>query len=137
MKTGTWLRILSVLLLVGFSIPNLATSAPPNLRRPADPNQPPFQCYTQVWESLFKVSSVRFDRANNQVIWVLVAQKDTPLLAYDAVIADGDGVKLAIVGVKFSPNATSVKAGTSVQASVPIAYVNVTEVAKIIMRQRP
>ena len=122
---------LSLILTLTGSTVALAESPP--ARKPVE-TKVPFTCYTSVWDGPFEVVSTRYDRPGNKIIWVLRAKKEVRLAAYEAFVADPDGVEVDMIKIKFTPNTAKVKAGSQLQAVLPLGF-TAGEPAKITIRE--
>ena len=133
MNSRNLFRAFSAALLLASAVSPmvLADSAP--ARKPAEAKVP-FDCFTQVWEGSFEVVSARYDKPGNRVIWTLRAKKDGPLAAYEAFVADPDGVEVDTMKVKFTPSGPKIKAGTQLQAVLSLGT-TAGEPAKITIRK--
>jgi hypothetical protein len=102
-------------LLVAVAVSSAVPGEKAPARKPAEAKVP-FTCFTAVWEGTFELLSTRYDKPGNRVIWTLRAKKDGPLAAYEAFVADPDGVEVDTMKVKFTPAGPKIKAGTQLQA---------------------
>src|SRR5437762_712993 len=129
MRTHPLLRLLSVALVLGLTLPGaLAGQSSPRATKKA---ALPFLCFTEAWRGSFEVISARYERRANRVVWVLQAKKDMRLPACDAFLGDGDGVEQATVKVKWNPARDKVKAGTRLHATVTLGAVSAGDVARL------
>ena len=108
-------RAFSAALLLASALSSVVPADSPPARKPAEAKVP-FDCFTQVWEGSFEVVSTRYDKPGNRVIWTLRAKKDGPLAAYEAFVADPDGVEVDTMKVKFTPAGPKIKAGAKIEA---------------------
>ena len=132
MNSRNLFRAFSAALLLASAVSPmvLADSAP--ARKPAEAKVP-FDCFTLAWDGSFEVVSTRYDKPGNRVIWTLRAKKDGPLAAYEAFVADPDGVEVDTIKVKITPASAKVKAGAKLQADLPLGT-TAGEPAKITIR---
>ena len=121
---------LIILTLAGSTV---ALAESPPARKPVE-TKIPFDCFTEVWDGSFEVVSSRYDRPGNKIIWVLRAKKEVRLAAYEAFVADPDGVEVDTIKLEFTPKTAKVKAGSKLQAVLPLGL-TAGEPAKITIRE--
>lgn len=105
--------------------------------KPPAGKQPPFLCYTDEWQSSYKVVSTEFDRAANKVTWVLEAKKDLTPVRYQAFLADPDGVEAGTFDVAFDPKKAEYNKGAKITATISLGFTPADDVSKLMIRERP
>jgi hypothetical protein len=114
-----------------------ASAVSENPKPSSPPSKPPFLCYTEAWDSSFKLLSTRYDRKANRVIWTLEAKKDLSVKRYQAFIADGDGVETATLQITLDPKRPDYKKGSKIQAVVPLGNIALDDICKLTVQERP
>ncbi len=128
-------RALATSLLIAIAVSPAAPGQQATGRR-RPPPAVPFACSTQAWDVPFEILATRYDKPGNRVIWTLRAKKDGPVAAYEAFVADPDGVEVDTIKVKLTPASVKIKAGKELQAILPLGT-TAGEPAKITIRQCP
>jgi hypothetical protein len=97
----------------------------------------PFLCFTQAWDDSFEVLGARLDRNVNRVTWQLKARKNLRIAAYEAYLADSDGVEQATLKVKFEPNRVALKKGARINAVISLGALTTDDVTRLTIRKHP
>ncbi len=98
-------------------------------------DEPPFTCFTEAWDGTFELVSTRYDRKTNRLVWVLRTKKATSIKRYEAFLADGDGVELARIKIRFDPNRASFPAGKRIQAIISLGNVPSADLSRLTVRE--
>jgi hypothetical protein len=128
--------VVSTGMLLTFSFPAVSPGRPPTATREVT-DAVPFFCFTQPWDSEFKIVSTRLDVEKRQIIWVIEAKKDAKVSSYEAEINDGDNVNLVTVNLKTDPGPGEVKTGAKIRVIASLSEVlYLDEICKLNIRQR-
>jgi hypothetical protein len=98
-------------------------------------DRPPFLCYSQVWQGAFEVAEPRCDGA--RLTWDLKAKKKVTPPAYEARLADADGVEQAVLPVALEPERDVYRAGATLRAVVRLpGSLAGLELAQLVIREK-
>src|SRR4051812_39181631 len=102
---------------------------------PAWAGPPSFRTFSEPWDGVFRVVSVRHDAARNEIVWELEVLKAGPLSSYQAFLADAEGVEVGTAAVKFDPPAAEVKAKARLKAKASLGGYDPADVVRVTIQR--